>query len=402
MGRTADVSFRPYVGVSAIYDTSFTGVVTDSAGHLQNLDSIGVQATAGVYGLHNFKHSILGLSYNGDYQHFAHNSYADGINQMLSLQFRHQWSRRLSFSLTEVAGTYTRNYLYSTGGGLLDPQALDLPTNDLFDNRVIYAETTGGLTYRASARLSFHMSGSGYLVRRRSSSLFGVTGYNAAADAAYRPTRFITIAATYGFQHFDFTKAFGASDIHMVALGLSARLSRTLELGVEGGGARVETLFFTTVPIDPVIAAITGQTVAVRAAYNVRYVPTGRIRLTKQMQHATAELSYDRSISAGNGVFLTSRSEGVTATFSYRGVRHWNFGANAGYYHLGALAQPIGNYVGYQYGAGFTRDLGGGLQLVFRADARRAATNYKTFNRNGVGLNLGFIWSPGDVPLALW
>lgn len=402
MGRTPDVSFRPYVGVSAIYDTSFTGVVTNSAGRLQSLDSIGLQGSAGVYGVHHFKRGILGLSYSGEYQHYAHNPYADGINQMLTLYTSHRLSRYLSFSLSEAAGTYTRNYLYTSGGGLFDPQALNLPTNDLFDNRVFYGETVGSLTYRANARLSFNMSGAGYLVRRRSSSLYGVTGYSASADAAYRVTRFVTLAAVYGFQHFDFTKAFGASDIHMAGLVLSARLSRSMELDIEAGGARVETLFLATVPIDPVIAAITGQTLGIRATYNVLYVPTGRIRLTKQMQRATAELSYAREISAGNGVYLTSRSESVGLGYSYSGLRHWNVGANAGYARLVALAQSVGTYEGYQAGAGVTRDLGHGLQFVFRADGRRAATNYANFNRNAVALTLGFFWSPGDIPLSLW
>jgi len=402
LGRAADVSFRPFVGLSAIYGTAYTGVVSNAAGRLQSLDSIGLQGSVGVYGVHHFKRGVLGLNYSGEAQHFTHNSYADGTNQMLTLFTSHRLTRHLSFSLSEVAGTYTRNYLYTSGGGLFDPQALNLPTNDLFDNRVIYGETGGSLTYRASARLSFSMSGHGFLVRRRSSSLYGVTGYNVSGDTAYRVTRFVTLAAVYEFQHFDFTKAFGASDIHMVGLGFSARLNRSLELGIAAGEARVETLFLATVPIDPVIAAITGQSVGIRAAYDISYVPTGRIRLTKHMQQARVELSYARDISAGNGVYLTSRSEWAGFTFSYTGLRHWNVGANGGYTRLAALAQSLGTYEGYVGGVGVTRDLGLGLQFVFRADDRRDATNYANFRRNSVAITLGFLWSPGDVPLSLW
>ena len=88
--------------------------------------------------------------------------------------------------------------------------------------------------------------------------------------------------------------------------------------------------------------------------------------------------------------------------FSYNGLRHWNMGANGSYSRLGALAQNVGTYDGYQAGLGVTRDLARGLQVVFRVDERRYATNFAGFNRNSSQVSLGFAWSPGDVPLKLW
>jgi hypothetical protein len=402
MGRTPDISFRPYIGLNGLYNTGFTGVVLRPDGSLQNISSLGLDISAGVYGMHRFKHSVIGLNYSGDYQHFPHNPYGDGTNQMLTLQFDHQVTRHLSFDLTEAAGTYTRNYLYSSGAGLVDPQSLVLPTNDLFDNRVIYGQTSGGVTYRASSRLSFRLGGAGYLVRRRSSSLYGVTGYTANGDVSYRLTRFVSLSGYYGFEHFGYTRAFGASDIHMGGLALSARLSRTLELGIQAGEARVETLFLTAVRVDPVIAAITGQATGIQATYNVRYVPTARVRLTKQMQTSNAEVSYIREISPGNGVYLTSRSEAFSAWYSYRGQRHWNFSVNAGYNKMSALAQTIGVYGSYSAGLGVSRDIGHGLQWSLRADERHVNTNYANFKRYATDVSMGFYWSPGEVPLSLW
>lgn len=402
VNRTPDISFRPYIGVSALYDTGFAGVVVRPDGTTESTDSIGLEGSAGIYGSHHFKRAVIGLNYRGDYQHFVHNSYGDTIDQMLTLQYDRQLTKRLSIGFTEAAGTYTRNYQFSSASGLIDPQALILPTNDLFDNRVIYGETAGGLVYRASPRLSFRFGGSGFLVRRRSSSLFGVTGYGADGDAVYRLTRFVSISALYSFQHFEFTRAFGASDIHTAGIGLAARLSRTVELSLQGGGSRVETLFLVAVPIDPVIAAITGQTTGIQAIHNRRYVPTGRIRLTKQMQQATAQLSYWREITPGNGVYLTSRNEGATAAFSYTGQRHWSFTASAGYFKMSALAQAVGTFTNYDVGMGVTRDLGHGLQWSFRGDDSRLATHYKSYNRNSARVSMGFYWSPGEVPLSLW
>jgi hypothetical protein len=402
MGSSPNIAFRPYIGLAGTYDTDFTGVVRNSAGQLQSIDSLGVQASAGIYGLHRFRHSAIGLNYNGDYRHFPHNPYGDTINQVLMLDFEHEITKRLSFELIEAAGTYTRNYTYPTAAGLVDPYALVLPGNDLFDNRVVYGQTAGNIVYRVSPRLSFRATASGYLVRRRSSSLYGLTGYLAAADAAYRLTRYVTVALFYEFQHFEFTRSFGASDIHMGGLSLATRLSRTLELGIQAGAARVETLFQAAVPVDPAVAAITGQNTAIQAIYNVHYIPSGRIRLTKQMHRATAELSYGRDISAGNGVYLTSSSETAQASISYHGQRHWAFNGSMGYNRLVALSQSLGKYNAYQIGLGVSRDLGHGLQWSLRADGRRYLIDKANFNRSSSTINMGFYWSPGEVPLSLW
>jgi hypothetical protein len=164
----------------------------------------------------------------------------------------------------------------------------------------------------------------------------------------------------------------------------------------------VESLFLAAVPVDPVIAAITGQTAGIRATYNVRYVPTGRVRLTKQMQRATAQISYSQQVTPGNGVYLTSRTEWAGGTFSYSGLRHWTISANTGYNKVSALAQTVGAYTGYSVGLGVSRDLRQGLHWILRGDDLRTATNYKTFNRNAATISMGLYWSPGEVPLSLW
>ena len=401
-GNAADIAFRPYLGISGTYDTGLTGLITDSSGRFQNRASEGIEGTIGIYGSHKFRHSVLGLDYRGDFQHFPRDHYADGSNQMLTLGFTHKLSRHLTLNLSEAGGTYSRNYLFTSAAGVIDPTTLNLPANDLFDNRVIYGQTNASLTYQLSARVSFNLTGSGYLVRRRSSSLYGVTGYTAGADIGYRITRFMTFGFDYNFNHFDFTKAFGASDIHAGGGFLSARLSRTIELAVGAGAARVETLFLGAVTIDPAIAAITGQTTGIRAFYNILYIPTARVRLSRRWRTATLQLSASEDISPGNGVYLTSRSTNASIGFSYTGLRHWNVGSDITYSRLGALAQTVGTYDGYSAGIGITRDLIHGLHANLRADERRYATNIAGFRRNAGAFSLGFIWSPGDIPLSLW
>ena len=77
---------------------------------------------------------------------------------MLTLGFTHKLSRRVSLNFNEAAGTYTRNYLFTAASGVIDPSDIKSPGQRLFDNRVIYAQTSGGLTYQLSARLSFNIT----------------------------------------------------------------------------------------------------------------------------------------------------------------------------------------------------------------------------------------------------
>jgi hypothetical protein len=321
---------------------------------------------------------------------------------MLTLAITHQLSKRLSLSFQEVGGTYRRNYYYTTAAGLIDPSFLSVPSNDLFDNRVIYGQTLAQLVVHASPHLSLAFGGSGFLVRRRATSLYGTTGYTATADVAYRAGKFLTIGAGYSFTHFEFTKAFGASSIHTASLLVSTRLSRTVELALSAGGARVETLFARVVPVDPVIAAITGQTSGIQAFYGIHYYPAMNARLTKQWRRASANMEYRQGITPGNGVYLTSNSTIAGVGFSYTGARYWSVGVDLGYTRYSAVAQSVKPYDGYTGGLSLTRELGHGFQGVFRVDERRYATNYGGFSRTTPSVNLGIRWSPGEVPLRLW
>src|SRR4029077_16138202 len=189
--------------------------------------------------------------------------------------FHRQSSRRIGFTLREAAGLYSRSMYVGepVEAALIDPNFANVPRNDLFDNRTQYLNTMADVTFNKSARLSFDFGGDAYIVRRRSSALYGVTGSSARADVAHRTSRFATSGLAYQFTHFEFTKGFGASDLHILLLTQSFRLGRSWELAIKAGGARVETLGLSQVAVVPVIAAITGQPTGVAAIYRKNWVP---------------------------------------------------------------------------------------------------------------------------------
>jgi hypothetical protein len=399
---SANVAFRPYLGINGICDTGLTPVSISTSGKVPNASECGVEGSVGVYGVQRWRHTQLGLNYSANYRHYAHNTYYDGTDQTLVLALTHQMSRRSRLTLREAAGLYPRNYLALSSVDILNPTALYAPNTELFDNRVMFLDTGADYTYQSSARLSFSFGGDASIIRRRSSSLFGVTTSSAHVDTVYRTTRNSSIGVVYRFVHYEFNKAFGASDIHSVGILYSLRLSKTWELSLMGGAARVETLSAQQVALDPVIAAITGQTAALVAAYRLNYIPDVSATLTKAFHLGNLSLGYTRGVSPGNGVYMTSQQETVSASATYTGVRHWYLSASGGYARMGALIQTLGHYRSYNGGGAVSRDLSKSLHSTLRFDGRRYDTGIATFKRDTWRVTLGLTWSPGDVPLRLW
>jgi len=398
----APIAFRPYIGVSGIYDTGLVPVAVTSTGGIPTSDLYGLEANLGAYTYHVWKHTTLALDYKGDYRHYSTSTW-DGTDQFLSLILTHQPSKRVTITMREQGGVYSNNYFLGSSLGALDPNYLQLPQNDIYDNRVIFAGVSTDLTYRLTHRLSFHVGGDGSLVRRQSSALYGMTSGVARGDLEYRISRHSTLGADYKFTYFEYTKGFGNTGIHSVGLNYSTQISQQVQLSARIGGARVESQSLTEVTLDPAVAALLGESVGIQAAYRLNYVPDMQVRLTDTLRRSQFSLSYSDQVVPGNGVYLTSRNNTGSASYSYTGIRHWNLGVNAMYGRMTALVQTVGAYSAYGGGVGITRDLGRGLHSVLRLDARHydvAGGGLPTTTEYRVSLGVSF--SPGDLPLVLW
>ncbi len=399
----APIAFRPYIGLSGIYDTGLVPVSVTSTGGIPSSDLYGVELNLGAYTYHVWKHTTLGLDYRGDFRHYS-TTYWDGTDQFLSLILTHRPTKRVTFTLRNQAGIYSlSSYSLSSPLGAVDPNYLQLPQNDIYDSRVIFAAVSGDLTYRLTHRLSLNIGGEGTLVRRQSTALYGMTGAVARGDLEYRLSRHSTLGADYRFTYFDYTRGFGNTDIQSVGLNYSTQFSPHVQLSARIGGARVESTSLTEVTLDPAIAALLGESVAIQAAYRLNYVPDMQVRLMDTFRRSQFTLEYLNQVVPGNGVYLTSRNNSGSASYSYSGVRHWNFSVGGSYGRMSTLVQTIGGYTAYGAGVGITRDLGKGLHTVLRLDTRHydiasTAAFTHTDYRASVGLN----FSPGDVPLVLW
>lgn len=399
----APIAFRPYVGLSGIYDTGVVPVAVSGTGGVPTTDLYGVELNLGAYTYHVWKHTTLALDYRGDFRHYS-TSYWDATDQFLSLILTHRPTKRVTFTIREQGGLYSQNYYFlSSDLGTLDPNYLQVPENDIYDNRVIFAGVSADLTYQLTHRLSFNLGGEGTLMRRQSSALYGVSGGIAHGDLEYRLSRHSTLGVDYRFTYYDYTRGFGTTDINSVGLNYSTQLTRHMQLSARLGGAQVESSSLAVVMFDPAIAALLGETEGIQATYRLNYTPDMQVRLLDTFRRSQLTLAYVNQVVPGNGVYLTSRNNSGNGTYSYSGVRHWNFGLNGTYGRMTALVQTLGAYTTYGAGVGITRDLGRGLHAVTRLDARHYdIPSTAAFTHNEIRISVGVDFSPGDLPLVLW
>lgn len=401
----SQIDFRPYVSVTGTYDTGLNGVSVDANGALVNDASYGVMIGFGVSGLHSWKHTKIGLDYSGSFSHYA-KSFYDGINsQSLQLSIAHQLSRHAVVTLNNSAVLYGSNRATPTLPQTIefDPSTTYLPTNDFFDNRTISVSTQASISIQKSTRLSYRFGGDGFLTRRRSTALFGATGYGAHGDIMYRASRRSTIGVMYSYMHYAFTGLPGGTDTHSVVGSYSRSLSPSMQMSASGGISKYENVFVQLVPIDPAIAAVIGISSALRVSYQSAIMPDLAFRLSKVVPRGTVFVYASNSLNPGNGLFLTSTSTNAGVGYNYTGLRRWAISAGANYNRSNSVGNVLGTYGSYSATLSASRQVAPMTHGVFSFNVRRYDSgDFKNYNKWSYGVNLGLSFSPGDIPVRLW
>jgi hypothetical protein len=402
--QNQQIRFQPYLALSGIADDGLTAVATKN-NQLVQQQNYGVDFAFGITGRRVYKKDSIELEFHGDLYHYTPDSYYDGGNYFLMLTYLHQFSRRVSMALTENAGLYSNNFSVQNGAVDLSSTNTNLlatPGTQLFDNNTLYLSTAADVIIQKSARWSFDLGGTGFLVRRASSSLYGTTGATARVDTNYRFTRRLTAGAYYSYTNYQFNKAFGGSGVNTAGMILSYSLSKRLQFRFRGGGSRVVTNGTQVILLDPVIAAILGYTQGVIAIHRMNYIPDISAQLFSQYKVGTASLEFIESITPGNGLFLTSRRTSISGHYDYTGIRRWTFTAGGSYDDLITLGVLVGEYRSYSARLAATRVLHAGFQATLSGEYRRFDISDASFLRNSYRVSLGVAWSPSERPLKLW
>jgi hypothetical protein len=399
------IDFRPFVGIYGTYDTGLSSVAVTDVGGLANADSYGVTLNWGVSGTHSWRHTKVGLDYLGSLTHYTQKTSYDSVDQSFLLGFSHQLSRHILFSIRNNVGFTNRDQRLR---GLdqtvpFDPATTYAPATDFFDNRTIYVSSQADLVYQKSSRLSFDFGGDGFTTRRRSKALYGVTGAAARADMEYRVSRRTTLGFGYSYGHYDFTRIFGGTDLHGAALNYAVQISRHVDFTGYVGVYRVESKFEEVVPVDPVIASLLGIGGGSRVVHNINYTPNVAARLSRTFSRGVLYVSGGRSVTPGNGLFLTSIETTGLVGYTFTGVRRWSFAATTFYSRGNSLGNIQGPYSMIAGSLTGSRSLGKSLHIVVDYTARQyGSTVYDKYNRLIHSAAIGLAFAPGEVPLRVW
>jgi hypothetical protein len=345
------------------------------------------------------------LDYNGSISHYAKTTYYDGVNQSLMVGITHQFTRHSSLALRESAGQFSRNYGMP---GLpqtvqFDPSASYVPNSDFYDNRTLYLSSQADLTLQRSNRLSFNLGGDGFIVRRRSTALYGLTGGGARGDIQYRLSGRSTLGVGYTYEHFAYHGVFSATDLHGLVATYGIRMTKTLEFSVYAGAMRAETKFVQSVPIDPAIAALIGTSTGSVIVHRIDLLPNLTGRLSRTFSRGVAYVSGGHTMTPGNGLFLTSEATSADAGYTYTGLRRWSFTAQAGYSYAKSVGNILGHYGNTGGSLSASRQIMRSVHGVLNFSARQyQSPDFNLYNRLIYTVRLGIGFTPGDVPLRIW
>ncbi|HTM11980.1 MAG TPA: hypothetical protein VL127_03670 [Bryobacteraceae bacterium] len=397
------VDLRYYLGISGVFDNAIVPFATDAQGNLIHIPYLyGIEVGAGVYGVHHWKRSQLGLDYAGSYTRYFNYDAYNSTNHALTLGYTDHISRRLNLDLRESAGSLT----YGTGqvANLVstDLNSAFTPATRLFNSRTYFLQSLVSATYLQSARMSYTAGASAFLQNLKSRGLSNGWGYSFNGNMMRRMSKSSTLGVTYAYSHFEFPGFFSKSNSHIVQGLYATGLGRFWTLSIEAGATVTSGESQFTFALNPVLAALFGQsTVTAITSFRTIY-PSGTVALKRQFRRASLGFDYYRGVNSGNGAYTTGRLDNVTASISYTGLRKVNMGASGGYYTFKSIGQSLGSYAQFSGGAGISYSLGRDIHLSLRYDLLDQQIDISNYRHTGSRATVGLNFSPGSLPLSLW
>lgn len=399
---TEPVSIRPYANVMGFVDNGMLGVGLTETGELVNPGAMyGVEAGIGAYGSKSWRRSQVGLDYQGNYRHYTKNTFFNGSDHILGLNYTTQATRRVSYQLGVFAGVTSRTVGGNFINGLLAPQFLGTTQFDVFDNRAYFLNATGQTTIQVGARNYVSLSGSGFAVRRRSSALVGLNGQLASGSFGRQVNRKTTLGVQYQYFHVDYPRVFGEADSMMLALQVSRQIGRLWNLTLSAGAIRTDFSGVRVVTVDPVVAELFGVTTGREAFNSINTVPQTTISVSRGLRRGSFSMSYSRGVNPGNGALLLSRQETMGGAYSYNTANKWSFSVTTNYSRFNGLGNYNDRLNFLMGGVIASRQLTDDVHFVSGFDVRRADVSSAVFQRVSTRFSVGFAYSPGELPLSL-
>ena len=374
----------------------------------QTTGAFGAGVTFSLNGRHMWKHDEVGVAYSAGYINYGgqQTSAYSGLNQTLTFDYSHRLSRRLQLNLVETAAVFTQggalsNPLLTPGVSVADMNLSISPTLQPFDLTTRQSNTQVGLTWQKSARLSFSYTAALFGVQRQGGGLISNSGFQGSTDMNYRFTRKTTVGAAYSYTTYSFSHNFAAANSHTVDLVYSYALGRSAQFRSRLGVSTMSNSGLTQTQVDPVIAALTGQTVGIVEQRLSHLIPDVSAQLVKDFHgRHTASLAYARGISPGNGAVLTATQESYSVSYGTNLFHRYAFSISGGKSQLSSSLGPspfgAGSYNSEFAGVTLSRTLPHNVSASFGATYRRYEATGLLGTQPQISINSGISWGPGE------
>jgi hypothetical protein len=403
----APANLNVYGSVRGIYESGLRFARVEETDEVRSVSAKGGLVEGGVYGGHDWRRVSLGVDYRADYRHLTSPGAGtslnglNGTNQVIAVDTTIRASRRTTVSLSQTGGTTNRAF-----GGFAAPAFGDLsrfgvPLNDVFDVRTYFTQAEAGFVHQRSARLSVDVAIAGFFVKRAGLSLINAQGYRATGGFNYRFTRRTTVGGFYQWMNFSYPRLLAASNVHAIAARLERRMTASWSAALMAGAYLIRSTGTQQVPLSPEVAEILGR-------------PTGPVFFRRSMkaplidgqvswvqERGRLTIGAASVMVPGNGIYLTSSRDYVSAGYSYAGTRRLSLGINGGYWRLRSQSLELSALRGWSAGAGVNYRLAASLGLMMQVD-RRTFDSVVVPDRSGWALSVGLSYNPSRFPIAIW
>lgn len=397
-----DVKWSENFGLGATFSTGATSASLTPSGTLTSSGNLyGTVFTAGFSGRKVYRHDQFGIHAATQYQRYYPSSNGfSGSNTNIAVDYTHVLSRRLSLNLVGTGSLLSQNYTLQNPAidpdiSLANINLASSPNIQIFDTSTKQFNSQASITWQLSARLSVNFGGGYFAVIRDNPALLGTGGTQAQADVNYRWNKRTTLGVYYSFSYYKYQHGFGTSDVNTVGLLYSYAFSKTLQLRLRGGGSQIQSLGFTQVALNPVIAELLGEASVVIDASQKTTTSDVSAQLVKDLGAGrTTSFSFVKGVSPGNGVFQTSDQEAITADFGMKLLRVYQCHLSASHTTLSSVAQTIGNYTSENAQISLSRTFRGGFAANLQVGYRRIDIVSATPVHPQYLVTSGVTWSP--------
>lgn len=385
-----------YAFGDGIYD-SYAPI--EQNGRLSNNGSVGWDVGGGINAYHQVTNGDISITYRGDYRHYQSSVFGTGTDQYLAFGYNKRLTRRWSLNVSLGGGMFLYGETFISP---LPTQTTVVQANP-FSNESRFAYGGVTLSYLQTRRLSYTVSGNFMLNRYSLPGSVGMTGITGTGGVQYRLSARTTVGGSYSHSYFAYQGGSGQAAIDSFSGTLSRAFPDRWNVSVYGGVSRTTTSGIIAVPV--ILQLSSGQAVGgylIGPYKRTSDVPSFGGNVSRTFHRSLLSVSAGQGVSAGNGYYLSSRSDFVTGTLSYS-TRKSNISAGGSYSLLSSIANTVTSKyksagLSVSYSRNLVRYVGANVRYDYIYYQSLSPFPGTTDNR----ISFGFNFSSKSIPLTLY